>query len=261
MSNIRIAPTLATMDVMYRLSREGGNKSERFLTYVKRVEHEWGLVQYNPMAGSAAQETVQGLLAIDAETIASHAAANVSSQCKYDDPITLAISVRSKGLWTDRVGTEVDDRLNTQPRIGFGIISLWSREENSESDIVRESAAATVRVMWHAIHGAADTLKRVFAREGLAYALAGQVAPIAEYNADPTDEETVQVMQAVEILGDSRAVGDIAATLFGDDVATTMGWSPLGIPNKAGYRWAAQHAKRVVSLWGAVAALRMNVEA
>ena len=260
-TDVRLAPTLETMASVYLLSRDGGNKSERFNTFVARVEHEWGLVAYNPMAGTSAQETVQALLALDAENVALNAARNVAALCSYFDPVTLAISVRSTGLWTDRVGTEIDDRLSTKMKIGFGIISLWSREEHTHDDVVRESIAETVRVMWHAMHGAADTLNRILAREGLAYALAGRAAPWSRYNSAPTTEESVVVMEAIEVLGETRAAGEIAGVLFGDDAATTMGWTPLGVPDRAGYRWAVVRAEHQWKDVGPAAALRENVSA
>ncbi|MEP6779414.1 MAG: hypothetical protein ABJC26_05945 [Gemmatimonadaceae bacterium] len=260
MSNVQIAPTLDTMHDVYRMSREGGRTSERFQKYVTRVENEWGLVTYNPMAGDAALDAVVQLLAFDAEAVMKDAAERVCSQCEYHDSITLAISVRSKGLWTDRIATEVDDRISDKPRrTGYGIVSLWSREENLQTDVIRESAAETVRVMWAAIHGAGDTLHRVLALEGLAYAIATQLAGTSRFSAELSPEESVAVIGALEVLGDTRIVGDIAGVLFGDDVAKEMGWTPLGIPNFAGYRWAVARAERILKNVGPTAALRATV--
>ena len=262
MTNIHIAPTLATMHDGYRLSREGGRASERFSQYVARVEHEWGLVEYNPMAGDAARDAVAQLLAFNAERVVQKTAEDVCALCEYHEPITLAISVRSKGLWTDRIATEVGDRIADKPRrAGFGIVSLWSREENTMPDVVRESAAETVRVMWAAIHGACDTLHRALHLEGLAYAIATRFAGQSRYNSELTAEENVAVLDAIEILGDTRIVGDVAGVLFGDTVAKEMGWTPLGIADNAGYRWAVAHTERQIQRVGAAHALRASVRA
>ena len=261
MSNVQIAPTLDTMHDVYRMSRDGGRTSERFQKYVARVEHEWGLVAYNPMAGGAALDAVVQLLAFDAETVAKETAERACDTCDYHDAITLAISVRSKGLWTDRIATEADDRIsNKLRRPGYGVVSLWSREENLQTDVIRESAAETVRVMWAAIHGACDTLHRVMALEGLAYAIATQLAGTSRYNTELSPEESVAVSEAIEVLGDTRIVGDTAGVLFGDDVAKEMGWTPLGIPNFAGYRWAVARAERELTSVSAAVALRATVE-
>ncbi|MDQ6612166.1 MAG: hypothetical protein M3Y64_07010, partial [Gemmatimonadota bacterium] len=176
-----------------------------------RVEHDWGLVAYNPMAGDAALETVAQLQEFDAETVATTTAHSVCALCNYHDCVTLAIAVRSKGLWTDRIATEVDDRISGAPRrAGFGVISLWSREVNTTTDVVRESAAETVRVLWSAMHGVCDTLQRAFAREGLAYAIATQLSGPSRYTTQLTPDETVTVIDAMEVIGDTRITGDIA---------------------------------------------------
>ncbi|MEP6834020.1 MAG: hypothetical protein ABJB74_11525 [Gemmatimonas sp.] len=259
-SQVRIAPTLHTMAGVYALTREGGPKSPRFAAYVAKTPANWGLVPYNPMAGDAALDTVNALIAIDAETLAQQSAHQVAVQCHYTDAILLAIAVRSKGLWTDRVATEVDERVTAKPRVPHqGVISLWSREENSTQTIARESAAEAVRVMWHAMHGVADTLNRVLACEGLAYALAEPLGGLGPYATPIAPEETVAVIEAFEVLGDSTQASEIAGVLYGDAAAKEMGWTPLGIPQYAGYRWAIQRAVGRVGTVGAATVLREGV--
>lgn len=259
-SQVRIAPTLHTMAGVYALTREGGPKSPRFAAYVAKTPANWGLVPYNPMAGDAALDTVNALIAIDAEALAQQSAQQVAVQCHYTDAILLAIAVRSKGLWTDRVATEVDERVTAKPRVPHqGVISLWSREENSTQTIARESAAEAVRVMWHAMHGVADTLNRVLACEGLAYALAEPLGGLGPYATPIAPEETVAVIEAFEVLGDSTQASEIAGVLYGDAAAKEMGWTPLGIPQYAGYRWAIQRAVGRVGTVGAATVLREGV--
>lgn len=264
MSNVRIAPTLATMAEIYALPRDGGPKGPRFAAYVARTPTEWGLVPYNPMAGDAALEAVQSLIALDAEAVALQAVQKVASACSYGDTLTLALAVRSKGLWTDRMATEVDERVTGKTRVMHqGVISLWSREESTAETVVRESVAEAVRVMWHAQHGVADTLSRVLACEGLAYALAdlqvaslGASSPPAVFSVPITPEDSVTVIEAIDILGDTRQAGEIAGVLYGDDAAKEMGWTPLGVPAYAGYRWAVFRARERVAREGAAHALQ-----
>ena len=71
-----IAPTLARMAGIYALSRNGGGASPRFAAYLAEVEHHWGLAAYNPMAGDAASDTVDALVALDAERLAQAAVGN-----------------------------------------------------------------------------------------------------------------------------------------------------------------------------------------
>ena len=48
----------------------------------------------------------------------------------------------------------------------------------------------------------------------------------------------------------------IVAILYGDTAATAMGWTPLGIGEMAGYRWAITRVREIVERVGAPAALR-----
>jgi hypothetical protein len=247
---VTIAPALETMAELYKLSREGGPKSERFTAYVKRVEHEWGLVSFNPMAGAAALEAVQQAIALGAEQIALVAAGDTISECEYTgDTVTLAVVVASAGMWTDRLATEIEYRTTAKRRADHGQVILWSREAITAEDVRCESVAETVRTMWTALHGQARTLRTVLAREGLAYALADPKS-IAQ------PENGVAITDALEILGESTTLGDIVAVLYGDAVADQMGWPPLGISDRGGAKWAAQRAKRMIAEIGEAAALR-----
>jgi hypothetical protein len=244
------------MAELYRLPRNGGAASERFKAYLTRAPLELGLVAYNPMAGSAALETVEQLIACDAESLALATAQRVVARCGYPADITIAIAVRSAGLWTHRIGTEVDERASGKPRTpASGIVSLWSREACAASDVVRESAAECVRVMWTARHGIADTVRAVLAREGLAYAIAAEYAPLGPYAGPLADDDSIAVIDALAILGDSRASSDMAGVLLGDGVAIALGWAPLGVPDNAGYRWAIARAMQHVKEMGGSAAL------
>ena len=78
----------------------------------------------------------------------------------------------------------------------------------------------------------ARTTEEVAMREGLAYAKAG-----CEGRPDRA------VADALKIVGTDEAVATKAALLYGDDVAKTMGFTPLGLRDYAGYRhciWSAQ---------------------
>ena len=257
MPNVVIAPTLQTMSAMYALTRDGGPQSERFAAYVARVEQEWGLVAYNPMAGDAARETVTQLLSLDAENVARNIAAHTAMLCEYEQQITLALVVRSKGMWTDRIATEVDDRFSTKrARPDHGLVSMWSRESCHLDDVTREVVAEVVRVMWASMHGASDRMEALFAREGLAYAIAARVCNVEPHGGSPSMEERALVSYALEMLRGTRLQSDVVGILYGDDVATTMGFDTLGIGDRAGYRVAIAQAADRVRLVGAAHALR-----
>jgi hypothetical protein len=249
---VRVAPTLATMAEIYTLSRDGGPRSPRFRAYVARVEHEWGLSAYNPMAGPAALDTVRGLLEMDAERHALEAAHAVAARCEFDGELTLAIVVASKGMWTDRIATEVQHRTLGDRRPAHGVVLLWTGEALDAEIVRRESAAEAVRTMWMLVHGPSLTLRAVLAREGLAYALGtspfGALAP----------EDDATVTEALEVLGDTTTPGDLVAVLYGDAAAVTLGHTPLGLADYAGFRWAIARAAEIVARVGPRAALQTS---
>jgi hypothetical protein len=253
---VRVAPTLETMETIYRLSRDGGPRSERFRAYVERVEHEWGLVAYNPMAGDAARQAVEALLRMDAESVAARAAASTIALCDFDETITLAVVVRSSGMWTDRLATEVEVRAApVQAPRNHGIVALWSREPLHETTVARESIAEAVRVMSTSLHGSARTVAEFLHREGLAYALANATRP-----GDAEDSHAIAaVTDAVEILADSTTLADVAGVLFGDPACDAMGWPRLGVPANGGYAWAVERAAGQLATATPAACIRQRV--
>ena len=247
--SVHIAPTLRTMSEIYALSREGGPRSPRFVAYVARVEHEWGLSAFNPMAGPGALESVRALSAIDAERLAEEAARSVAARCEFEGELTMAIAVASKGMWTDRLATEIHHRTGPRPR--HGIVLLWAGDILDAESVHRECVAEAVRDMWTALHGSATELGAVLAREGLAYALGGGVADATPRAADPAVED------AIAILGHSSTLGDIAGVLYGDPACAALGWTPLGLADHSGYRWAIDRATRVIAQAGPRDTLRL----
>jgi hypothetical protein len=240
---VTVVPTLVRMAEIYRLPREGGNASPRFREYVRHVEHEWGFVAYNPMAGDAAAEAVNALIALDAEALARDAAAAVAADAGHQAAITLAVIVRSTGMWTDRIATTVQDRTAPAPqRHGHGLVQLWSREPITAAQVRIESAAECERIIWHARNGPATTVRALFAREANAYATAARITSASHPYGAASPADRVAVDGALERLGESREQSDAASILFGDAGATAMGWTALGIPDDGGYRVAIERA-------------------
>src|ERR1700720_2156860 len=248
---VQIAPTLGTMAELYGLSRTGGPASPRFRAYLSRVEQEWGLAAYNPMAGTAALEAVQRLRALDAEALSASAGNAVAAACDYPDEITLAVVVRAEGMWTDRIATELEQRIWAIRREGHGLVNMWSGEIVTADDIRRESGAEAARVMWTALHGRAESLGAVLEREGFAYAAAAVANGVGPaFEGTPTALESASVQEAVTLLHDSTEHSDIAGVLFGDPAAIALGWTPPGVPDRAGYRWATHRAMRAITAGG-----------
>lgn len=245
---VTIAPTLARMAVVYALSRTGGSSSPRFVAYRTLVEQHWGLAAFNPMAGASAAAAVHALLALQTEDVAAVAAQRALALYDWREPVTLAVVVATPGMWTDRLATEVRHRTNAERRDAHGEILLWADDSPSVEAIARESAAEAVRTMWTSLHGSANSLRAVLAREGLAYALAGA--------ATLHQPESARVSEALEVLGDSRTLGDIVAVMYGDAAAVTLGYTPLGLAERAGFGFAIEQAAGLIAKVGAAQTLR-----
>jgi len=250
MAHVQLVPTLGAMAEIYRLPREGGAASPRFKRYLEMVSSIFGLAAYNPMAGPHALETTEQLIAIGAEGLSVEAATETASLCGYSEPITLTVVLCAPGAWTDRLGTEIEHRTLRRPPSGHGMVLHWSREVPTAEQIRREAIAEAVRVMVVAMREHRESVTSLLRREGLAYALGGN--PYGQMTAD--DERAVG--DAVDVLGTSEEVGDMAAVLYGDPPAAAFGWGPVGVAEHGGYRWAIDRARHQVADIGAAAALR-----
>jgi hypothetical protein len=192
---------------VYRLPATGGKDSPRFKRYVDVMLEGGSPAQgYNPMTSKPVLETIEALLAIDAETIAQEIAGDHQ----------MFITVAAPGMWTDRIATEVEHRLG-EPS---GQILLWTGEDTTADAVRRETIAQVIRIERHA-----RTTYEVAMREGYAYALAGGSGAI--------DRE---VETALKVVGKDESLATKAALLYGDDVARTMGFVPLGLADRAGYK-------------------------
>ena len=59
-----------------------------------------------------------------------------------------------------------------------------------------------------------------------------------------------------EILAESTARADMASIFYGDPAADALGWLPLGLPDRAGYRWAVARAEQLLAAQGPATAWR-----
>jgi hypothetical protein len=138
---------------VYRQPTSGGKDSPRFKAYVA-LANGLPISNYNPLTSKPVLETIEALLAIDAESIAEpHAGSH-----------ELFITVAAEGLWTDRIATEVEHRLGEPSNQ----ILLWTGEDTTAEAVRRETIAQVIR-----IERRARNTFEVAMREGYAYALAG----------------------------------------------------------------------------------------
>jgi hypothetical protein len=104
---VRVIPTLARMQQVYALDRDGGAASPRFRAYTEFAATTWGASEYNPMT-DAATGTVATLVGMGAEAIVQGPAEAVIEVCGAAVcTVTLAVVVAAGGLWTDKLLNEV----------------------------------------------------------------------------------------------------------------------------------------------------------
>jgi hypothetical protein len=217
---VHVAPTLALMAGIYRLSREGGPKSPRFTAYTAAAAKLAPISGYNPMTSKDVLGAIDALLAIEAETRLATAANATAAHLGFDDDVTMHLIVAAPGMWTDRLLTDVHHRLlGTDPR---GVL-LWYNEPVSTDTLEQACVEQTARLIHSLQHGAPDSLRAAVRQEGHALATAGAVG---QWHAGAAE--------VLEVLGEDASLATMTAFLYGDDAADALGYAPLGLGTGVG---------------------------
>ena len=220
-------PTLAFMAGVYRRSTEGGADSERFQAYVAAAAESVPVSGYNPMTSKPVLETIEALVAVKAEARLASVANEVAARLGFRGEATMHFTVATPGMWTDRLATEVEHRLLGRDPGGV----LWWFDEAVDAEAVESDIAAqTVRLVASARGGPPWDLAAAVHQEGLAMAMAGHDGRLDPGAAD-----------VAEVLGEDPSLSTMVSFLYGDDAAVAMGFTPLGLGDRVGYR----HADRV----------------
>ena len=238
-AHITLIPTLEAMAGVYRLPTEGGPSSARFRAYVSTMlDNGVPAAGYNPMTSKPVGETIDALLAIDAEAIAADAVREHARLLALDGDLVFFVTVGTPGIWTNRATTEVEHRLApTNWSGGPGSILLWTGEDVSEAVVVREAVAQLVRAAWMGVHWTPPvTASEAAGQEGIAYALSGTPG-----------RRSASVADAIEIVGPDPALATKAALLYGDQLAAEMGFLPLGLATNEGYEHVIAVAREALS--------------
>lgn len=239
-------PTLERMREVYRLPRG----MARFRSYVAALEGERPLLPigaYNPMAKEHVAQRVEELLALDAEGVAAQAAREAAARLatvEADLWLGLALADDVGGGWTNRwqmTGPRLGEHMNAR-RGGSGHLSgelgrwvtalLWASDEASAEGIRQSVAAALYRWAHDERDGAPRTLRDFMTREGRVHRFADIRGPTLS----PDD-----VAYTREVIGPIRDTTDqptAFAAWWGDEIAASVGYPPLGLSRGAGYALA-----------------------
>lgn len=226
---VHVAPTLALMADIYRLSPEGGPKSPRFVAYTEAAARLVPISGYNPMTSKNVASAINALQAIDAEARLAAVANATAARLQFTDDVSMHLIVAAPGLWTDRLVTEVHHHLVSTDQRG---VLLWFDDVVSIEKLEAACAEQTTRMVAVARDGVPTSLWAAVHQEGRALAVAGVPGALSEAAAEVLD-----------VLGDDSSLASMVAFLYGDETAAALGYAMLGIGAGVG----AAHAVALVT--------------
>jgi hypothetical protein len=242
---LEYVPLLHHLEALYQLPRD----MERFKTYIASILNEQGddveippLVAANPMAKEHGLEYVRELLEMEAEGIAAEA---TQEAAKKLPPASLKVSLMAlddaKGGWTNcytTVGSlwSLDERaLARWKRSAWVTVACWTSELPTPQQVQQETLRVLYQSVWAMHQPLPKNLRGVLEFEGKAMQFAG----IEQW----LDAEELEYTRAV--LGPHLAATDhptLTAALYGDPVAHSLGYPPLGLSKNAGQAFALELA-------------------
>jgi hypothetical protein len=221
---ITVERTLETMANVYCESISGGPESARFRAYIEAAASMIPVHGYNPMTSEPVVRTIEALIDMRAEDRLEAIANRTALLLDYDHDDTMHFTVATPGMWTDRLATEVDHRLLAKDPAEL----LWWCDQKVDSEIVEfEIVAQTVRLIHQRRTAAPANLAAAVRQEGEAGAIAGHRGAFHPAAAEVLD-----------VLGNDTGLSTMVAFLYGDAAAAQMGFTALGLKDRAGYEHA-----------------------
>jgi hypothetical protein len=195
------------------------------------------LVAMNPMGKEHVPALLDEWLELGADELAARAVAEAATRLEPvsgEFKVGLVIADDLKGGWTNRHLYDFAQRYHTKAlhRRGWATGLLWTSESPS-ADAAREAALSGVyRAAWIEQHGYAVTLRQLLAQEGYATANAGCTAPSLD------DDDLAYTREAIAGHLDAIDQPTMMACLYGDEIASGLGYPPLGFSRHAGFALA-----------------------
>jgi len=221
---VEVAPLLEGARELYALPRG----RERFDAYIRlgtggTSEMQLPIPVMNPMGKEHVLAYVEQLLALDAETIAASAAREAAERLEGDDRLRLAVVVADdrKGGWTNRYFTEFAHRYERKYEVqrGWATAILWTSETPDTRLVRARTLEGIYRTVDERRNGPVRTLRAILDREIRTQRFAGTPCPY----------EDAAYRAKVEPYLDADGAPIVMAALYGDEVAASLGYPPLGI--------------------------------
>ena len=217
---------------------------ERFQSYLNLVRVENGteavpLSRLNPMAKEHALAYVEQLLDMSAEDLVFSAAREAAAELDGDTSlkVLLVLMDDAKGGWTNRAFSEFAHQYENKYEVehGWATVVVWTSEDPSAELLRLRAFESVYRTVDERRNGPVRTVRRILEREGRTMRFAGHERRY--------DDAVVQsIRSAIEPSLDSHAAPVVFAALYGDAIAESLGYPPLGVPERGGYELALAQA-------------------
>jgi hypothetical protein len=215
---------LEKVRALYRMPRT----FERFAAYLSLVRVDTGtealpLSKLNPMAKEHALAYVEALLALRAEDHVFAAAHEAAAQLEGDDALNVLLVLMddAKGGWTNRAFSEFAHQYENKYEVahGWATVVIWTAEDPTPELLRRRAFESVYRTIDERRNGPVRTLGAILDRAIRTQRFAGERSPYE----DPA------YRTKVEPYLDSHLAPVVMTALYGDAVAATLGYPPLGI--------------------------------
>lgn len=229
---------MALLEEQQRLQRMP-RTMKRFQEYIKSLNYDGDeiefppLVAMNPMGKEHMIERVDQLLAIDAESIAREAVADAGKRLADDARSfrhAMVVSDDVAGGWTNRYTSESASIFPRQYAHKQSWITtiLWASEDPDPDHVRCEVQRSVYRTYHVARHGIARSLDDMMRQEGAA----GHFARLPIH----LDEEDLDYsIEVIRPLCEETNYAVCFAAMYGDGAARLLGYTPLGLSERAGF--------------------------
>src|SRR4051812_31337259 len=236
-------PLLQIQRDLYDLPRN----MERFNAYLATMKDpstgdlKYPLVAMNPMGKEHVPALLDQWIGFGSEETAARAVADAATRLQTVSgqfQVGLVIADDAKGGWTNRHFHDFGQRFGTKPfhRRGWVTGLLWT-SETPAANAAREAALSGVYRAAHIEqHGYAVTLRQMLAQEAYATANAGCTSPLLDADDLAYTRETIAGYL------DATDQPTIMTCLYGDEIASALGYPPLGFSAHAGFALALADA-------------------
>jgi len=240
---ITYLPVLGTLRELYQMPRD----VRRFRSYIARLTGGTDDIVLpigvaNPMAKEQALEKLEALLDQGAEDVGAATTAEAQQRlaaipCPVDITAALVLVDDVGGGWTNRYTTEASVRFPSRGALKrpFATGLLWTSESPTDEAIRQDLLSAIYRVAYQQRHGLPSRLQTMLDQEGLAAVFAGRQPAL-----EPTVLAHAQAIVHAHVADTTYPTA--FACLYGDTAAEQLGYTPLGLPARAGFEVALADA-------------------